>query len=208
MLLAEQLFPGRVPNALAVSLIALGYWFYGLGFVLIVQRYLRQPGWRLPDDWDNTNCILHGAMSITALAALESRAVPDPLIIATWLWAAALFVVVEGIELARLVARVHAYGWGAGLAVYQVSQWARNFTFGMFYAVTVRLQVLLGGAAGLGIAGLSSLQTGIIAWGQYVVLILLLIEVSLFMLQNAGPRLRKLFMTGPRMIGAVESRSR
>ena len=206
VLLIEQLLPGQVPVQVAAGLIGLGYGFYGLGFVLIVQRYLRQPHWRLADDWDNTNCILHGAMSITALAALESRALPDPLIIASWLWAATLFVIVEVIEIARLRARVRAYGWRDALATYQVSQWARNFTFGMFYAVTVRLSVLLGGAAGLGNAGLSVLQAGIIAGGQYLVLILLLIEISLFMSQNAGPRLRKLFVLVPGRTGAVESR--
>ncbi|HET7081758.1 MAG TPA: hypothetical protein VFM49_30385 [Chloroflexia bacterium] len=207
VLLIEQLFPGQVPDPLAASLISLGYGFYGLGFVLIVQRYLRRPGWRLADDWDNTNCILHGAMSITVLAALESRALPDPVIIASWLWAAALFVIVEVIEIARLVARVRAYGWRRGLAVYQVSQWARNFTFGMFYAATARLQVL-GAAAGLGLAGLPALQAAIVAWGQYVVLILLIIEISLFMSQNAGPRLQKLFAPAPSMTGVVESPQR
>ena len=206
VLLIEQLFPGQVPVVLAAGLIWLGYLFYGLGFVLILQRYLRQAHWRLADDWDNTNCILHGAMSITVLAALESRALPDSLILATWLWVLAMFVVVEGIEIARLVARVRAYGWRRAVATYQVSQWARNFTFGMFYAATVRLSVLLDGTAGLGIAGLTTLQAGIIAWGQYVVLILLLIEISLFMLHNAGPRLRKLFVAVPGMTGAVEAR--
>ncbi|HEX6606446.1 MAG TPA: hypothetical protein VF276_05960 [Chloroflexia bacterium] len=204
VLLIEQLFPGQIPGGLATGLILLGYGFYGLGFVLIVQRYLRQPGWRLAEDWDNTNCILHGAMSITVLAALESRAVPDALIIASWLWAAVLFVIVEAIEIARLVARVRAYGWRGGFAVYQVSQWARNFTFGMFYAATARLQGL-GGTAGLGLAGLSGLQAAIVAWGQYMVLILLVIEISLFMLHNAGPRLQKLFAPAPSMTGAVET---
>jgi hypothetical protein len=205
VLLAEQLFPGQVPGSLAAGLIGLGYLFYGLGFILIVQRYLRQSHWRLADDWDNTNCILHGAMSITALAALESRALPDSLIIASWLWAAALFMIVEAIEIARLVARVRAYGWRDAVATYQVSQWARNFTFGMFYAVTLRLRVLLGGTAGLGIPGLSALQDGIIAWGQYVVLILLLIEISLFLSQNSSPRLRKLFGGVPAIRGAAQS---
>jgi hypothetical protein len=184
VLLAQQLLQDRFPREAALALIFLGYFFYGLGLILIVRRYLRQPGWRLAEDWDNTNCILHGAMSITGLAALETAVLPAGVIAATWVWVLVLFLGVELIEAARLVARVRAYGWRRGVLTYHVSQWARNFTFGMFYAFTLRLQATPGILDETGLTGLRGLQNGITAWGQYVVLILLLIEVALFLAKN------------------------
>src|SRR3546814_9984150 len=60
----------------ATALVALGYVLYALGAALVLRRYLRQRGWRLAEDWENPNCILHGAMSITGLAAVMSGVVP------------------------------------------------------------------------------------------------------------------------------------
>src|SRR3546814_6209790 len=67
----------------ATALVALGYVFYAIGAALVLRRYLRQPGWRLAEDWENPNCILHGAMSITGLAAVMSGAVPFAICYAT-----------------------------------------------------------------------------------------------------------------------------
>jgi hypothetical protein len=189
LLLADQLFRGQVPLLLAQALLAFGGVFYMLGLVLIVQRYGRQHGWRLADDWDNTNCILHGAMSITGLAAVDSGALPLSGVVGIWLWVAGLFVIVEGIEVVRLAARVRVYGWARGAASYHVSQWARNFTFGMFYAFTLRLHGSLAAADAGAASGLLSVQAGIIAWGPYAVLGLLLVEAALFLLGNLDLRL-------------------
>src|SRR3546814_12892621 len=76
-------------------------------------------------------------MSITGLAAVMSGAVPFAVCYATWLYAGIMFLLVEAVELARLVQRKRLYGWRRGLGPYHVSQWARNFTFGMFYAFTL-----------------------------------------------------------------------
>lgn len=183
VLLAQQVLPDHLPPLVARGLILLGYLFYALGLALIVRRYLRQPGWRLTDDWDNTNCILHGAMSITGLAALETGALPGGVIALTWVWVMLMFIGVEAVEVARLIARVRAFGWRKGVFTYHVSQWARNFTFGMLYAFTLRLAVA-GGLSGAGLGALTGLQDGIVAVGQYVVLILLAIELVLFLLKN------------------------
>jgi hypothetical protein len=184
LLLADELFPNGLPPLLAPALIILGLFLYALGFILIVQRYRRQRGWRLTDHWDNTNCILHGAMSITGLAAVDSRALPDLLIVGIWLWAGSVFVIVEGIEVVRLLARVRAYGWRQGIATYHVSQWARNFTFGMFYVFTLRMHTALGPLLARSFPALFAVQAAIIAGGQYVVLALLLVEAALFLMRN------------------------
>ncbi len=184
ILMIEQLFPQQVPGWLLLLLISLGCAFYIVGLILIVRRYREQKGWRLTDDWDNTNCILHGAMSITGLAAVESKVVPTDLIVAIWGWVMIVFMVVEAIELARLRARIHAFGWQRGVFSYAASQWARNFTFGMFYAFTLRLHNGLGLAGSGGSGWVAAVQSLIIGYGQYVVLLLLLGELALYAARN------------------------
>ena len=184
VLVAQEWFKAALPGPPALALILLGYVFYGLGVFLIARRYLLDRTWRLRDDWDNTNCILHGAMSISGLAAVETGLLPPEVIALTWVWVLVMFVGVELIELARLVARVRAYGWRQGIFTYHVSQWSRNFTFGMFYVFTLRLFAHPTIMDSLGLGALRGLQAGIIAWDQYVVLILLVIELALFLSKN------------------------
>ena len=184
VLVGQELLKDALPGAPALALILLGYVFYGLGVFLIARRYLLDRHWRLRDDWDNTNCILHGAMSISGLAAVETGLLPPEMIALTWVWVLVMFVAIELTELARLVARVRAYGWRRGIFTYHVSQWSRNFTFGMFYVFTLRLFAHPPIMPSLGLGFLRDLQASIIAWGQYVVLILLLIELALFLSKN------------------------
>lgn len=182
LLLGASLFPEQIPNWVAAGVIALGYVFYAIGFVLVAQRYLRPHTWRLAEDWDNTNCILHGAMSITGLAAVQSNIIPGPIVFGTWLWVLIAFLVVEAIEFARAKARLLAYGPRLGVLTYDVSQWARNFTFGMFYTFT--LQLYASPYKATEPPWLGTLQEPIIAWGHYVVLLLLLFETALFLSLN------------------------
>ena len=176
--------PRQVPRAAWAVLIILGYLLYLTGLVLIVRHYLRERGLRLADGWDNTNCIGHGALAISGLAAVVRGAIPVPWIVLTWLWVAGMFVLVESIEVARVVVRVHAFGWRKGVLTYNVSQWARNFTFGMFYAFTLSLDARDAGAA----RWLTGLWDLILHYGQYGVLALLFIEIALFLAHYAGVR--------------------
>jgi hypothetical protein len=63
-----------------------------------------------------------------------------------------------------------------------VSQWARNFTFGMLYAFTLHLHLSLPGADGS--AALAALWTFLVRYGQYVVLALLVVEIALYVSGN------------------------
>src|SRR6185312_6164309 len=161
---------------LMVALVALGAAFYLAGTALIARAWLNAPRWRLDEDWDNGNCILHGAVSITGLAAVRSGAVPAPACVALWLVAAAMFAMIESVELARLVLRLRRHGWRRGVFCYDTSQWARNFTFGMFYALTRNDLATFGASS---IAGVAALQHWVAAGGPYVVLVLLLVELGL-----------------------------
>lgn len=178
--LAVALLPGELPHRALVVLVVLGYLFYAVGAVLVAERYRPWRAWSLADDWDTTNCILHGAMSISGLAGILTGVISGPWIVATWLWAAGMFLLVEGIEVARARLRVRLYGWREGLFTYHVSQWARNFTFGMFYAFTLHLSLATRDA----FPWIAMLRAPIVSYGQYVVLGLLLLETGVFVRAN------------------------
>lgn len=176
---ASSLFTGRISSTLAV-VIVVGCLFYAFGVLLIARRYLFGGRWRLADNWHNTNCILHGAMSITGLASVQSGVIPAGWILLMWLWSAAMLALVESMEAARLIARVRAYGFGRGVFVYHVSQWSRNFTFGMFYAFTLGLGQSPAGTLLREVPDpLMSVQRLIAGYGQYVVLLFVLLEIAL-----------------------------
>lgn len=178
----SALLPGGMPQPVSAALILLGYLFYAAGLALISYRYLLRSDWTLADEWENTNCIIHGAMSITGLAIVASGALPPSWAVLTWAWVASTFVLVEAVELARAVVRVRAYGWREGGFAYKPTQWSRNFTYGMFYAFTLQLH---GSAASDSWA--TGLQEAIIGYGQYIVLALLLAEIGVFFHDRIKP---------------------
>ena len=89
---------------IAPWMILLGVFFYLVSFYLIVRRYVFE-GKRinLDEGWFNTNCIIHGAMSITGLASAVSGVVSADLILLIWLWVILWFVIVEIVEIVRAV---------------------------------------------------------------------------------------------------------
>lgn len=179
----EAVLPGGMPRWVAAALIVLGYLFYAVRLVPLARRYLWQRQWNLDDHWDDTNCILHGAMSITGLAVVQSGALPGDWAVATWVWVAMTFVLVESLEVARLIARARDYGWREGLLTYYVSQWARIFTFGMFYAFTLQLYL-----SPVAPEKLRELLGAVVEYGHYVVLAALLAQTALFSLDRMGSR--------------------
>lgn len=57
-----------------------------------------------------------------------------------WIWVIVFFILVEEIELIRAILRMKKHGIMQGVGSYHVSQWSRNFTFGMLYAFTVNFR--------------------------------------------------------------------
>src|SRR5699024_3291045 len=88
------------------------------------------------DNWANTNCIIHGALSITGLAWLTVYPQTSSFIQMFWWLTFILVIIIEIIEVVRMISRIRHYGLGHGIGIYHVSQWSRNFTFGMFFAFT------------------------------------------------------------------------
>lgn len=127
----------HIPIKLDILFISLGVSFYILSTFLIIRRYCTKDDSRLIEtEWNNTNCILHGALSITGLASLVSHAASKQAVMVIWICAAAVFLIVEVLEVYRLVKRIKSYGLKKGIFIYDVSQWSRVFTFGMFYTFT------------------------------------------------------------------------
>ncbi|WP_340081406.1 hypothetical protein [Terribacillus sp. FSL K6-0262] len=175
----HTVFEGKIAGYVNISFLVIGIAFYLVCAAFILCRYIgnfRQLD--ITSDWNNTNCILHGALSITGLAGIYANVYSTAVLLALWGITASVFLMVESIEVYRLIRRMQRLGFAKGILVYDVSQWSRLFTFGMFYTFTFQSHTG---------AGLSSLPSAVIHIGIWVILFLLLIEVLLsmkFMLGN------------------------
>ena len=166
-------------------MILLGVFFYLISFYLIVRRYVSEvKRIDLDKGWFNTNCIIHGAMSITGLASAVCGVVSANLILLIWLWVISWFVIVEIIEIVRAVKRIRLYGFADALLVYDPTQWSRNFTFGMMYAFTLNFDLAKSVAAD---SFLQSLHDEILHYFAWVVLVLLLAEIFVFFRDRLTP---------------------
>jgi Voltage-dependent anion channel len=158
------------PDSINLSLLFLGFSFYLVCVFFILFRYIKNT-WSIERDWNNTNCILHGALSISGVACFITGIISIDII--RWIWRAALiiFIVVEAIELLRLFRRIKQYGYREGIFIYDVTQWSRVFTFAMFYTFTslIHTRLFIG----------SYVINTILNSGVWVVIILLMIELIL-----------------------------
>lgn len=175
VVLGCTVFGDKFPRVVSQSLISLGSVLYIIGFILIIKRYFFSSSWSIEEDWQNTNCILHGAMSITGLASVVSKAVNYNLVLLIWIWILLWFLIVEGIELYRAFKRIKKYGFAKGIAIYDITQWSRIFTFGMFYTFTMRLNL-----SGFSKQFLLNMQSIILVYGTWVMVCILIIEGLLF----------------------------
>lgn len=174
------------PDFFNLSLLIIGFCFYLICVFFILSRYIKNS-WSIEVDWNNTNCILHGALSITGLACLVTGIISIDII--RWIWRAALiiFIVVEAVELYRLFRRIKHYGFREAIFIYDVTQWSRVFTFAMFYTFTSLIHTHL-------FIGSFVIDT-ILKLGVWVVLILLMIELMLSLgdaIKNYKPSMREL----------------
>ncbi|WP_085507430.1 hypothetical protein [Thalassobacillus devorans] len=138
VVLWEKMFPG-LPDLVSLSAFGLGVFFYANGLMLILKRYL-STDWSLIEDWTNTNCIIHGGLSITGLAMITTNLLDGLLLYYYWLVVLIVFCLVEGVEVLRAIKRIQQKGWKEGIFTYHISQWSRNFTFGMFFAFTMAMR--------------------------------------------------------------------
>ncbi len=176
-------FGAGLPSGIAFAMLLFDSIFLISGLLLIALHYFSFGSWFLAIEWKNANCIIHGAVSISGLALVLLPGVDEDLPFNVWRVALLLFIVIEAIEFIRMLERGQWRGWRPGLVVYDVTQWTRNFTFGMFYAFSFELYRHLDQSRFQSTAGDAeiALLRFIVDWGQYVVLAILIIEMTLFL---------------------------
>lgn len=162
----------NVPSLFNDSLVIVGLCFYAFSLVFLILRYTATKNWTLEDDWSNTNCIIHGALSITGLSMTLSHSFSQLAVSSLWAVAGSFFIIIEGIEILRVVRRINRDGFDKGLFTYHLSQWSRLFTFGMFFTFT--------SMADFNSPFLIGLKHGVLVVGGWVVIGLVLLEVILW----------------------------
>lgn len=167
----------QLPVYFAEAMIVLGLVFYLAGTILLFNRYIRHHNWTLADDWANTNCIIHGALSITGLAIVTTNTFTPGFVTYFWFLVFILLIIVEAIEVLRVVNRIKQYGWNKAFFTYDVTQWSRNFTFGMFYTFTLVMQANPFYPIA---AGLYNFQRTFLDYWAWVVLAAILWEIAIF----------------------------
>lgn len=165
------------PVWLSKLIVIIGLLFYVLGLILIMKRYLQKDRWSLIYHWENTNCIIHGALSITGFAIVVTKSFSAPFTISLWIITFCMLLLIEGIEVVRAVKRVNTLGFREGLCTYHTSQWARNFTFGMFYVFT---NVLEKSAYQIPIRLISVQKIILVIWA-WIVFIVLVAQIVVFL---------------------------
>lgn len=149
--------------------IVTGILFYLFCLYLIIKRYLKVK-WMLETDWKNTNCIIHGALSITGVACSFTHSFSSMVMI-LWFIVCFLFIFIESIEVIRLLKRMNKFGFRMAFMIYDTSQWSRIFTFGMFYTFTIFLKPTS--------TLVMDIKEGIINVGIWVIFVLLLFQMFL-----------------------------
>jgi hypothetical protein len=180
-------FAGAFPGWYADGMMAFDICFLCMGLMLIALHYGIHRSYALAIEWKNANCIIHGAVSITGVALVLTSDFSPYILLDLWLTVLILFALVETIELVRMIEREWRRGIRRGIFVYDVTQWTRNFTYGMFYAFSVTLlRYIVATNPHAAVAWLPALRF-VAAWGQYVVLAFLLIEIALFLRARLHP---------------------
>lgn len=167
----------ELPNILSSGIIFCGLIFYLLGLFLLIRRYLWKKNWTFANDWANTNCIIHGALSITGLAIVTSNTYSSSVVTLLWLMIASFILGVEFLEGIRAIQRIKIYGVKKGLLIYHITQWSRNFTFGMFYAFT---SAMYNNSRYILPTWLEQILPSFLAIWAWVVLLFLLTELLIF----------------------------
>jgi hypothetical protein len=165
-------FSTKLPTSLAILLLLIGFCLYLLSLGLIVYRYNKIRNKNLTESWPNTNCIIHGALSITGVSLTFAYSEVIYVIQLIWVISFLLFLIIEFIEIIRCIQRVKKLGWKKGICIYSPTQWARVFTFGMLLFFAERIHVANDSL-------IDYLQNYVILYLPIMIIALILIEVIL-----------------------------
>lgn len=168
----------QIPVVFSEIMILIGLVFYVFGIYLITVWVIQKKKWTLTDDWSTTNCIIHGALSITGFAIITTNTFNSLTVNLLWMITFILLIIVECVELLRIKKRIQKYGLSKGIFSYHITQWSRNFTFGMFYTFTL---VMHENTKYFLSEKLYIFQASFMSIWAWVVLIVLIIEIIIFL---------------------------
>jgi hypothetical protein len=139
VLLELELFHRGIPVWIYQASILLGVIFYAVGFYGFLKNFLFVRTKSRNVCLSAKNTMLYSAAAVTGLAILVTGVFPVWLIYAVFLWATVVFVVVEAVEINRIVLSARKKGFIKMLCRYKHSDWLRIFSLSVFYAFGLSL---------------------------------------------------------------------
>lgn len=152
-------------------LIGWGLVLYVVLASLMIYRYVRYA-WNTADQSQSNNVMMYGALAITGVAVIETSSWTPSSVSILWWISLAVLLVVECIEMIRAVMRIRRNGWKTAVGTYDVTQWSRIFTIGIFNLFTWRLISM--NSSSIMNASLANLQMSvmIVTAGMMVILLI------------------------------------
>jgi len=127
-ILLLTIFP-QVSLALIVMIIIFGLLFYLISFVFITTHFSFS-------NWNATNCIFHGALSISGLTILFADLLSMQSLVTLWLITLTTFIIIEILEITVFIKLVTRNNPFQVILSSNISHWSRLFTFCMFFTFT------------------------------------------------------------------------
>ena len=171
VLLIDGVFGGDVPAHAYQLIILFGLFMYMIIFMFGMKHLLQEMINRESVVWHNNNCFYYGAIAITGLTMINTQVMPADLIVMSWWWSLMCLLIVESVEIIRGVIRIYSKGVCDGIFVYDTTQWARNFSIGVFYAFTYQVYS--------NAYEQNSITSFVKIYGHHMIVILLVIELLL-----------------------------
>lgn len=174
----RALFGSLLPIQIYQLIIMLGISFYVIEILIIFKYYISSKPRHIISHWSGANSIAHGALSITGLSVLMTNSFNDFTVNYIWIFASFLFITIEGISSIKFIFNLISFGLKETTLDYDVSQWARLFTYGMYYTFTLTAidhNVIHNDFANI-----------VIQFGQYIIAALLVAESSIFVSRRTG----------------------
>ena len=122
------IFP-QTPILLIVTIIMMGLIFYAISFLFITSHFSFS-------NWNATNCIFHGALSISGVTLMLSGLWPMENLVMLWLVTLIVFIIIEAAEITVLVKQLTKENPFQVIFSSNISHWSRLFTFCMFFTFT------------------------------------------------------------------------
>lgn len=151
---------------------------YIIGVWQLWRQHSKRPRTKRTNGrWNATYVMIYGAPAMAAGTASETHAWTVGRILDAWWVILVLLIVIEGREAIQAISRIRVSGWRTGIGRYHTAQWTRLFTLGIFYVLTwYTLPSVALGSFSL------HLHRWILAGGGWVLSILLLLELSFWLL--------------------------